>query len=70
MYEQLYPNFTVVYVSPFHYRCNRVKLGGDLLGTVCNAASSTPSSVITVFWPTRNEELTTPLTLSFIPHGK
>ena len=69
MYEQFFAKFTISYVSPFRYRCNRVKLGGDLLGSVCNAASATSSAVIMAFWPTRNEELTTPLNLSFMRVG-
>lgn len=69
IYEQLFPNFTITNVSPFHYRCNCVKLGGDLLGSVSNAASAKTSAVITAFWPTRNAELTTPLNLSCMRVG-
>ena len=64
IYKQLFPNFTITNVSPFHYLCNCVNLGGDLLGSVSNAASAKTSAVITAFWPTRNAELTTPLNLS------
>ena len=34
-----------------------MKLGGDLIGSVYNAASAKASSVIMAFWPGTNEEL-------------
>ena len=34
MYQELFPSQTVTKISQFYYRCNRVKLGGDLIASV------------------------------------
>lgn len=57
IYKQLYTCSIVSFLSPFYHRCNRVRLAGDLIGSVQNAASATSSSVIMAYWPGSGEDL-------------
>ena len=61
IYKQLYPNYTVAYLSPFCHRCGRVSLGGDLIGSSYNAVSANTSSVVMAYWPGRGDDLYYPV---------
>lgn len=57
VYEQLYPNNENIQVSVYYKKYGRIKIAGDLIGSVMPGRHATSSAVITAFWPSN----TTPL---------
>ncbi len=57
IYKQLYPHQNIAHVPPFYSCCGRVTIGGDLVGSMLNAASANSASVVMAHWPTRGNDL-------------
>ena len=58
LYQQLNVHHTIQYISPFHIYFGRVNIGNEVLGSMLNNHSSTPSSVISAYWPIHGNVIT------------
>ena len=58
LWEQLNPSKHLVRMSPFHVRCGRVMVCGEMVGSVLNARSCNSASVIMAYWPVADGPIT------------
>ena len=53
LYQQLYPEYVIMCISPFYTLSGRALLCGEQIGSVMNATSNRSASIIMAFWPDR-----------------
>ena len=58
LYEQLNPECTIEYMSPFYNRYGRIGIGCDILGSTRNCHSAQSSSFVAAYWPSTGSNVT------------
>lgn len=57
LYQQLTPQYSIEYISPFYIRSGRASIGGDILGSTVNKRSAQSASTIAAYWPTEGNSI-------------
>ena len=57
LYQQLNPNCSIEYLSPFYTRSGRISIGGEILGSTLNKCSAFSSSTIAAYWPSEGNRI-------------
>ena len=57
LYQQLNPQNSIEYISPFYIRSERASIGGDTLGSIMNNRSASSASIIAAYWPTEGSSI-------------
>ena len=58
LYEQLNPECTIEYMSPFYNCYGRIGIGCDILGSTCNCHPAQSSSFVAAYWPSTCSNVT------------